>query len=175
MTNHVHLLATGREPGGISRMMQAVGRRYARYVNRIHGRTGTLFEGRFKASLVDGERYLLTCMRYIELNPVRAGIVEDPAAYVWSSFRNNTGMEPHSWLVPRPEYLGLGNHPVGRATAYRALFRQAVAPVDLTAIRESARKSRALGGDEFLQRAEALLDRPIRVIPPGRPRKAREK
>lgn len=82
MTNHVHLLATGPQEGRISRMMQALGRRYAQYANRTHGRTGTLFEGRFKSSLVDSDRYLLTCMRYIESNPVRAAMVPDAASYV---------------------------------------------------------------------------------------------
>src|SRR6266545_4048494 len=104
MTNHVHLLATGSISRSISAMMQGIGRRYVRRVNQLYGRTGTLFEGRFRASLVQSERYLLTCMRYIELNPVRASMVGDPAAYRWSSFRGNARIEPMAWLRPHEEY-----------------------------------------------------------------------
>ena len=86
LTNHFHILATAEETGSISLMMQSVGRRYIRYVNKTYRRTGTLFEGRFKSSLIDSENYLLTCMRYIDLNPVRAGITADPSGYAWSSY-----------------------------------------------------------------------------------------
>jgi len=170
MTNHVHLLATGHENGAISRMMQAIGRRYGRYANRAHGRTGTLFEGRFKGSLIDSDRYLFTCMRYIELNPVRAGMVRQPGEYDWSSFRHNAGVEHFSWLVPRGEYQSLGKDRSQRAGAYRALFAEPIADADLEALRCHARKGEAVGGDEFLARIEAVLKRPVRVASPGRPR-----
>lgn len=89
MTNHVHLLATPANPFSITHMVQDLGRKYVRYINRTYGRTGTLWEGRYKASLVDGESYLLSCMRYIEMNPVRAGMVSNPAGYRWSSHQGN--------------------------------------------------------------------------------------
>jgi putative transposase len=89
MTNHVHLLVTSAKPDGIAKMMQSIGRRYVQYINRSYRRTGSLWEGRFKSSLVQAEEYLLTCMRYIELNPVRANMVNDPAQYRWSSYRHN--------------------------------------------------------------------------------------
>ena len=89
MTNHVHLLVTPMVEHGISNMMQALGRRYVYYINKNYQRSGTLWEGRYKASLIDNERYLLTCMRYIELNPVRAKMVEHPGEYPWSSYQAN--------------------------------------------------------------------------------------
>jgi putative transposase len=136
MTNHIHLLATGREPGAISRMMQAIGRRYVRYINRAYGRTGTLFEGRFKSSLIETDRYLLTCMRYIELNPVRAGIAAAPGEYMWSSYRQNASGMPCESLAPHPTYLELSSDPWERGAAYRALFSQALSSEELEIIRE---------------------------------------
>jgi putative transposase len=173
MTNHVHLLATGRRQGAISRMMQCLGRRYVRYVNDTHGRSGTLYEGRFKSGPVETERYFLTCMRYIELNPVRAGMVAAPQDYCWSSFAQNALGEPHEWLAPHPEYLRLGKDAAERTRAYRELFAQPFDPLDLAAIREHTRKGRALGGDTFRQGLEATLGRAIGIAPLGRPRKDR--
>lgn len=119
MTNHVHLLATPYESGAISNMMQALGRRYVRYFNRQYRRSGTLWEGRFKASLVQSEIYLLLCQRYIELNPVRANMVCDPAEYSWSSYRCN-GLGINSTLcTPHEEYLRLGQTKQSRLAAYQ--------------------------------------------------------
>ena len=126
MTNHVHVLATGALPRSISVLMQSVGRRYVRRINQTYRRTGTLFEGRFRASVVQSERYLLTCMRYIELNPVRAAMVRHPADYRWSSFRRNAGFESFDWLQPHPEYVSLGQDSAARTTAYRGLFQTAL-------------------------------------------------
>ena len=99
MTNHVHLLLTPRDELGISRVMQSVGRRYVQYINYTYRRSGTLWEGRHKASLIDADRYLLACYRYIELNPVRANMVVDPADYRWSSYRVNAGLQPRRRLI----------------------------------------------------------------------------
>jgi len=174
MTNHVHLLATGSAQGAISRMMQAVGRRYARYINRIYGRTGTLFEGRFKSSLVDAQRYFLACMRYIELNPVRAGIVSHPSEYPWSSFRQNASGAPVGLLKPHSEYMQLAEHSAARARAYRALFEKPLGDTELSAIRRHVKKDRVLGGDDFQRKLEAMLQRPVAIVPPGRrPRPAK--
>src|SRR2546422_6579877 len=105
MTNHVHLLATGKRPGSISRTMQSVERRYSRYVNSAYGRTGTLYDGRFKSSIVETGAYFLACMRYIELNPVRAGMVAMPADFAWSSFRQNSSGLPKGLITAHAEYL----------------------------------------------------------------------
>jgi putative transposase len=170
MTNHIHLLATGALPRSISVMMQAVGRRYVRRVNQTYRRTGTLFEGRFRASLVQSERYLLTCMRYIELNPVRAGMASNPADYRWSSFRSNAGLENNGWLQPHPEYLRLG---VGRNVhaAYRELFKTSIDTDDIRAIRLHINKDCVLGSERFQTEIAVMLGRRAHVAPVGRPRK----
>ena len=122
MTNHVHLLVTPKKTGSVSKMMQALGRYYVRYFNRMYCRTGTLWEGRFKSNLVQTERYFLACQRYIELNPVRAAMVSDPGDYVWSSYQSHSlGRNVEMWK-PHSEYLKLGNTPNERQYAYRALF-----------------------------------------------------
>ena len=122
MTNHVHLLMVPEEQTSIARVMQSVGRRYVRYVNHVYERTGTLWEGRYKASLVDSERYLLTCYRYIELNPVRAGMVESPEEYKWSSYRAHARGEVNRLVTDAFEYTALGKTDELRQVAYRALF-----------------------------------------------------
>jgi putative transposase len=172
MTNHVHLLATGSIPRSISAMMQGIGRRYVRRVNRLYGRTGTLFEGRFRASLVQSERYLLTCMRYIELNPVRASMVGDPAAYRWSSFRGNAGIEPMGWLQPHEEYLRLGSDSRLRAAAYQDLFNAAIGSEELATIRLHVNKDCVLGGERFQTAIAATIGRRVHIIRSGRPARA---
>ena len=138
MTNHVHLLVTPGAPGAVGAMLQDIGRRYVRVINTIHGRTGTLWEGRFKSSLVDSERYLLTCHRYIELNPVRAGMVPSPDQYPWSSFNANAaGRE--SALVTRHAALE------GVAHDYRALFDLPMEARLLDEIRKATRNGQRLG------------------------------
>jgi putative transposase len=122
MTNHVHLLVTGREPRSISRFMQQVNRRYSRYFNKAHDRTGTLYEGRFGSSHIESERYFFTAMPYIESNPVRAGLVRHPGDYPWSSHRQNASGAPDGLLTPHPLFIGLGGDPASRARAYLALF-----------------------------------------------------
>src|SRR3989338_9613933 len=111
MTNHVHLLLTSPEPEAISRLVISLGRRYVQYINKTYRRTGTLWDSRYKSSLIQAETYLLTCQRYIELNPVRAAMVDDPAHYRWTSYRAN-GLGQHSAvLTPHPLYLSLGDVP----------------------------------------------------------------
>lgn len=162
--------ASGMAPGSLSRLVQSVGRRYSRYANRVQGRTGTLFEGRFHSSLIECERYLFTCMRYIELNPVRAGIVADPADYPWSSHRENAGLGRRlTWLVPRAEYFALGSHARARADAYRSLFSVPIDGSELEAIRSGANKGCAIGSVAFLERMERELGRSVVRASPGRP------
>lgn len=171
MTNHVHLLATQRVPGGLSKVMQSVGRRYVRYFNLTQRRTGTLWEGRYKATLIDSEHYLLTCMRYMEMNPVRAAMVSDPADYPWSSHGIHADGAASSLTTPHPLYLGLGATPELRQTAYRALFLHAQDESAVAAIRDATNKAWVLGSDRFKEDVARLTARRIEPAPRGRPRK----
>ena len=169
MTNHVHLLASGRALGALSAMMQLTGLRYVRRVNGLYGRTGTLFEGRFRGSLVQSDRYLLACMRYIELNPVRARMVDRPEDYVWSSYKNNAGLERADWLTPHDEYLRLGASARERAHAWRDLVLAALGDDELADIRNHVNRNRVLGDPRFQQHIAAMLGRRVHIAPPGRP------
>ncbi|HEX7979363.1 MAG TPA: transposase [Gemmatimonadaceae bacterium] len=135
MPNHAHLLVTAGESLAPARMMQELGRDYVRYFNDRHVRTGTLWEGRYRSSLIDSERYFLTCSRYIEMNPVRAGLVGEPEAYRWSSFRSNTEGEPDALICPHAVYLALGRCGRERRAAYRALFDTSLTSRELDALR----------------------------------------
>jgi len=151
MTNHVHLLLTPTANGSPAKLMQLLGRRYVQYINRFYRRTGSLWEGRYKSSLVQAETYLLACYRYIELNPVRAGMVVDPGQYRWSSYRANGLGLPDARLTPHPLYLAQGNGANERAQAYRALFRphlDAEAAVD---IRQALQLGMPVGRDRFAE------------------------
>ncbi|XKE47212.1 transposase [Halomonas organivorans] len=146
MTNHVHLLATPRgEPDGISGMMKALGQRYAQYFNRRHGRTGGLFEGRYHSSLITESRYLFACYRYIELNPVRAGMVADPAAYRWSSYLANALGHRDPLVSPHQEYQALADQPARRCEQYRHLFPTELPDGLLNEIRVQTRRGKPLG------------------------------
>jgi putative transposase len=162
MTNHVHLLMTPDEPEAVSQVMQSVGRRYVRYVNSVHRRTGTLWEGRYKASLIDSERYLLSCYRYIELNPVRAGMVAHPAEYYWSSYKANAQGAANGLLTPQP---------IARRAAYRELFRTSMAPDLMDEIRFALNHDLVVGAGSFKEEVEALTGRATSLGRPGRPAK----
>jgi putative transposase len=170
MTNHVHLLLTPSEPGAVSRMMQAIGRRYVGSFNTRYRRTGTLWEGRFKAALVDSERYLLTCYRYIELNPVRARMVVRPNEYRWSSHHCNANGVDEPRITPHPCYLALGTDPTERRETYCSLFDESPSSEEAEAIRAHTRQQRALGSDRFQAQVEALTQRAATLRPRGRPR-----
>lgn len=135
MTNHVHLLMTPLEPMAIAGLMQSLGRRYVRYVNDRRARTGTLWEGRYKASLVATDSYLMACHRYIELNPVRAGIVRDPSRFRWSSFGHNALGRPDPLITGHPVYLALGADPASRTRAYQELFETDLSADEIARIR----------------------------------------
>jgi REP-associated tyrosine transposase len=171
MNNHVHLLATGAERGALGRMMQCLGRRYVRYFNTKHERTGTLWEGRYKSSLIDSDRYLLSCYRYIELNPVRARIVERPGDYPWSSYLANACGKSVELVTPHENYLVLGKTAAARSSAYRKLFHHSVGDDEIQAIRDHLNQGKAMGSEHFLSRVEATLNRRVRLMPSGRPRK----
>lgn len=161
MTNHVHLLLTGATAEGPSLLMKHLGQRYVQYVNRTYGRSGTLWEGRFRSSLVQDAVYLLVCHRYIELNPVRAGMVPEPAAYAWSSHRANAGLEDSDVVTPHVEYLALGATPIDRADAYRQLFDEALATDDLNEVRSAVNGGFAFGNDRFKLEIESMLGKRV--------------
>jgi len=159
MTNHVHLLLTPQRPDGASLLMKHLGQRYVQYVNRTYDRSGTLWEGRFRSSPVQAGRYLLACYRYIELNPVRAGMVESPGAYRWSSFGANALGRHDHLITPHPAFLALGEDESGRRAAYRNLFRSELEPQALEDIRISANSGYALGSERFRDEIAAALGR----------------
>lgn len=171
MTNHVHLLVTPSAAGAVSAMMQDVGRRYVRVINTLHGRTGSLWEGRFKSSLIDSERYLLTCHRYIELNPVRAGLAKHPEAYPWSSHAHYTGARSDRFVSDYPQFSALGASEAERRAAFRSLFNAQLEDRAVEEIRHAINTDSALGSERFMEEAEAELGRSVRPPKRGRPRK----
>lgn len=172
MTNHAHLLVTPRSAEGPSRLMKRLGQCYVQYVNRAYRRTGTLWEGRFRSSLVQEEDYLLACYRYIELNPVRAALVADPAAYPWSSYHANAQGKEDPLVTPHPLYQVLGADTASRLLAYRELFRQELDPKRVEEIRSSANGGFVLGRDRFQKEVAADLGRRTWKCRPGRPSSA---
>lgn len=171
MTNHVHLLMTPTATGQISRVMQSLGRRYVRYVNDRYRRTGTLWEGRYKSSLVDRDTHLLHCYRYIELNPMRARMTADPIDYPWSSHACNAFGRDDPLVHPHANYLALGNTRSERCAAYRTLAMEALSEDDLNTIRAHLQRQHALGTDRFRAAIEAQLQRRAGPAKIGRPRK----
>jgi putative transposase len=155
-------------------MMQWLGRQYVGYINGRYRRTGTLWEGRYKSCLVDTERYLLTCYRYIELNPVRAAMVADPADYAWSSYRTNAQALPDKVIVPHTEYLRLGADAAERCVAYRQLFKEVLDDARLAEIRAYVQQQRALGTIRFQREIEAMIGRCASVRAPHRPRRGKD-
>jgi putative transposase len=169
MPNHVHILATPSDSEGLARMMQWVGRHYVPYFNRKYERSGTLWQGRFKATVIDAANYLMTCSRYIELNPVRAGMVAHPADYQWSSYAHHIGVKPDSLITEHALYWALGNTPFERDIAYKHLTEQVLTPKELQDLRETANKGWVLGSEAFKVKLEAQLNRQVRPGKRGRP------
>ena len=155
MTNHVHLLVTPGHDRALSNMMQTLGRRYVQFFNHKYGRTGTLWEGRYKSTLVQTESYLLTVYRYIELNPVRASMVEHASEYPWSSYRQNAVGLSIELITPHSEYQKLGRSEADRQKAYRMLFRGRMAEKALNEIRDCTNKSWVLGDERFKSQVES--------------------
>lgn len=171
MRNHVHLLVTSQTASSLPKTMQSIGRRYVQHFNHIYGRTGTLWEGRYKSTIIDSERYLLTCMRYIELNPVRAEIVEHPGDYPWSSYRANAYGMMDELIAPHSLYLQLGRTDDERQKAYRELFSLPIPIEEMDNIRNSTNKSWVLGGRSFSVKVETLTARQTMPRLRGRPKK----
>ena len=159
MTNHVHLLISADEPGSAGRLMKALGQRYVQHVNRTYQRSGTLWEGRFRSCPTQDEHYLLACMRYIELNPVRAGMVAHPGEYPWSSYRVNGQGEASGLIAPHALYTSLGLDGEARQAAYRDLFRNELEPAVVDSIRQATNGNFALGDTRFAAQVEAALGR----------------
>ena len=172
MTNHIHFLVTPDTETAISNTMKVVGSRYAQYINLKYNRTGTLWEGRHRSSLVQSDQYLLRCMRYIELNPVRAGMVNRPEEYRWSSYGVHAWGDK-AWITPHAEYIGLGKTSADRCHAYRELFRDQLSEADLHQIREAAHYSQPIGDDRFRQMIEKQYGIKLGQSKRGRPKKVR--
>lgn len=172
MTNHVHLLASGANEFAIPNMMQNLGLNFVRYMNITYKRTGTLFEGRYKSSLVSTDRYFLTLSQYIELNPVRAGMVAAPGHYPWSSYRHNAMGIPIDLITEHDEYRNLGRTRAGRVKEYRRLFPDVQAHETLDEIRACTNKGWAIGNDKFRAEIASMLKRKVNDIPHGGDRKS---
>lgn len=171
MTNHVHLLLSPVTSGGVARTMQALGRRYVRYINDRYCRTGTLWEGRYKACLVGDDPYVLQCHRYIDLNPLRARMVADPEDYTHSSYRCLALGQSNPLLTPHAAMLRLGPNAAARQRAYRDLVAQAIDPAETDAIRRHIQHQQAYGPDRFRRMIEQQLGRGIGPRKVGRPSK----
>ncbi len=169
MSNHVHLIVTPSHEESLPKTFQSLGRRYVQYFNATHDRTGTLWEGRYRATLIESEAYLLTCSRYVELNPVRAEMVRHPREYGWSSYHYHAEGKSDPLLTPHSMYQRLGGTAATRQQAYRALFRQQLSGETLETIRDATNKAWVLGSDKFKDRIAKKSDRRVAPLPRGRP------
>jgi putative transposase len=169
MSNHFHLLATPETAEGIPTMMQSVGRRYVRYFNQQQERTGTLWEGRYKSTLIQAERHLIACMVYIDLNPVRAGLVRDPADYPWSSHNHYVGVRSDRLVTPHPLYWALGNTPFARDATYAELVRTGISAQQESAFTDSALLGWALGEPDYVADLQRRTARRVSKTKAGRP------
>ena len=171
MGNHVHLLIEPSTEDGLADMMQLAGIRYAQYINRTYKRTGTLWEGRFRSSVVSNDEYLLTCGKYIELNPVRAKMVKKPQDYLWSSFGVRAGERMDGLLDEDPAYKGLGVTPEERQRNYKSLFEESIPNNVVDVVRLTTQRGGVLGGKDFIAKVSKLSGRDIVLRPIGRPKK----
>lgn len=169
MSNHFHLLAMPQTAEGLPKMMQAVGRSYVRYFNDTQKRSGTLWEGRYKSTLIQADRYLLACMAYIDLNPVRAGLVAQPQDYLWSSHLHYLGVRVDRLITPHALYWELGNTPFAREAAYAELVQSGLNPVQQAAITQATLSGWALGEGDFVADLQKRTARRVAKAAPGRP------
>ena len=169
MTNHLHLLLTPQKEQGLPKMMQAVGRSYVQIFNKVHGRTGTLWEGRYRSTLIQTERYLLACMAYIDLNPVRATMVAQPEDYVWSSYGHYAGRRHDRLITPHALYWGLGNTPFAREVAYAEMVHAGIQADQQRALTDATLSGWALGDAKFIAGLKAQTPRRLSKDRAGRP------
>ncbi|NWE79979.1 transposase [Pseudomonas yamanorum] len=170
MTNHVHLLLTPACCAGAGLLMKGLGQRYVQYVNRTYQRTGTLWEGRFRSCLVQQDDYVLACYRYIEMNPVRAGMVAHPGEYRWTSYRVNAQCEPSDFINPHAVYRNLGSNISQRAEAYQSIFKDRLSPELIEQIRLSTNGNYVLGGQKFASEVAQALGKRVSRGRAGRPK-----
>jgi putative transposase len=170
MPNHFHLLATPTEADSLARMMQGVGRRYVRYFNARAGRSGTLWDGRYRCAPLEPSAFVLPCMVYLDLHPVREGLAEAPAAYAWSSHAHFAGLASDRLVTPHQRVWQLGNTPFARESAYVARVEQGVPPETARALRDSAMHGWALGDEAFMASLQKQTGRRLTRGRPGRPK-----
>jgi putative transposase len=175
MDNHFHLLLTPAREDGLPQMMQAIGRRYVRYFNDRHGRSGTLWEGRYRSTVLQAESWLLACMANMDLNPVRAGAVKEARDYPWSSHGHYVGARADKMLTPHPLFWELGNTPFAREAAYAELVRGGISQAQQDALTRSSLGGWALGSAEFVADLQKRTERRVSQAQPGRPLKKLEK
>lgn len=171
MPNHLHLLVTPQTSEALPKLMQAVGRQYARYFNDAHGRSGTLWDGRYRANVLQPEHHLLDCMAYIDLNPVRAGLVETPDQYAWSSHRHYLGLKADRLIVPHPHLWSLGNTPFAREVRYAELVRAGLSDSIQQALTQAMLGGWVLGDAFFVANLQMQTGRRLTKAAPGRPPK----
>ncbi len=171
MTNHVHILITPPGTTSTSSFMQYIGRRYVPYMNQKYGKSGSIWEGRYKASLIQAEDYFLATMRYVELNPVRAGMVESPSHYRWSSFCHNSGIRKIRFVQNHPVYTSLATYDEGRFEAYKELFRSQLDLEVMKQISDAWLTGTPLGNDYFREKVESQLSLKVGQYRRGRPNK----
>ena len=172
MTNHVHLVIDpGTNPENLGLLMKRVAGRQTRYVNKLERRSGSLWEGRYKSSLINANEYLLACCRYVELNPVRAGIVDDPAKYRWSSCPTKVGFKKQTWLDLDPFYLGLGKSAAKRAEKYATWLQETIPDSEIKLIREAAQRGQLTANGKFAREISEKIGRRLELRGPGRPKK----
>ena len=169
MSNHFHLLVTPQTSDGLPQMMQAVGRRYVRYFNDSQQRSGTLWEGRYRSTLIQTDRYLLACMAYIDLNPVRAGVVAQAADYPWTSHGHYIGRQMDKVVTPHPLVWALGNTPFAREAAYAELVQAGINPVQQSALTQATLSGWALGEPDFVADLQKRTQRRVAKGQAGRP------
>ncbi len=173
MTNHVHLVLTPEDEKGLGELMRAVGSRYVRFINLCYKRRGTLWEGRYRSALIQSERYLMTCYRYVELNPVRAKMVSDPAGYPWSSYHHNALGKTNQLIKEHELYLQLGEVPAQRQVVYKSLFDELISQEQAALIQRSTMQDSVLGNDKFRTQIEVMLGRSLAVNSHGGARRSR--
>ena len=171
MTNHVHLLISAKDAKAISSVMQYVGRCYVPYINHKYGFSGSLWEGRFKSSLIESESYLLSCMRYIELNPVRANMAHSPEDYIYSSYHANALGKDDLLVTPHVEFLKISESSKNRAKFYQGLFNQIISQEDMNNLKHSYESGTPMGSSYFQSYIEQVLGRKVGKTSRGRPAK----
>ena len=170
MPDHVHILATPANTDSVSRTVQSIGRNYVQYYNESYASSGTLWESRYRATVIEAKTYLLACSQYIEMNPVRAGLVKKPQEYRWSSYAHNALARADEMFTDAPQYRRLGPNHKERARAYRARFKNPLSGELVEQLTASAMKGWALGDSKFIRKIEALSGRRASQLPRGRPR-----